>query len=122
MLISRHLHRPDPHARVHRARSMVHVARAMIDPAKHRAAPKPPTAGFTRRQITAGHAAALGFATNGQLRPGAAAHLLLVKPDIDRLKSPDLLGTFWYARDHCWLRETIVARRPARHSSPGSRS
>ncbi len=107
-------------------RSMVRVARAMIETAKNRGDP-PPTPSEAWWQITRGNAEALGWggqenasgsdaAANsggvGTLEPGAEADLLLLRPTIDWQRTPDPAGTLLYAWDDRWLDQTIINGRP----------
>ena len=69
--------------------AMPRVARAMIETAKVRAMTAPtgqsvhvPTPGEAWTMITSGNALALGFADMGRLVPGAAADLLVLRPEL----------------------------------------
>jgi len=93
-------------------RSMVRVARAMIDTAKQVHA-SPPSAADCWWQITAGNADALGLADVGRIHPGAAADLLVVGPDIPWQGGLNPLSTLMYGWDDRWLKQTLLAGRAA---------
>lgn len=88
-------------------RSMVRVARAMIESARARGnlAPTPAEAFF---DITRGNALALGHPSRGVLTSGADADVLLIKPDEawDRSESP--FGFLLYGWDDRWIRRVMV--------------
>lgn len=92
-------------------RSMVRVARAMLDAAKQ-LGHKPPTAGEAWHAITAGNAALLGFEDLGVLRAHSRADLILARPTIP-LTAPDPLSTLLYAWDDRWIESVLVAGVPA---------
>lgn len=89
-------------------RSMVRVARAMIETARARGdiAPTPAQA---FRQITLGNAEALGWAKSGRLAPGCEADLVIIRPTIPLHEHPDPLGALLYAWDDRWIEQVIVA-------------
>mgnify|MGYP000865994739 CR=1 FL=1 len=96
-------------------RSMVRVARAMIETAKRvRLAsgngdvPSPAEAWWS---ITGGNANAIGWSSTSRLAPGAEADILIVKPNIPWMRSPDPLGTLLYAWDDRWIESTLVRGR-----------
>ena len=99
-------------------RSMVRVARAMIETASAvgDAYPTPAEAWWT---ITAGNADAAGFADAGRLRVEAPADLLVVRPDTARLDTPvDPLASLMFAWDDRWIERVLthgetVYRAPA---------
>jgi guanine deaminase len=91
-------------------RSMVRVARAMIETAKRLGGPAP-TAAECWHQITAGNAASLGMTDGGRLEAGAAADVLVIRPDIPWNEGADGLSTLLYAWDDRWLRATVAAGR-----------
>ncbi len=105
-------------------RSMVRVARAMIETARNRG-DTPPTASQAWYQITGGNAEALGWggsrnhakgsgaACVGTLEPGAEADLLVVEPTIDWQETTDPAGTLLYTWDDRWLEQTLITGRPA---------
>jgi guanine deaminase len=93
-------------------RSMVRVARAMVETAT-RLARVPPTAEECWHQITAGNADALGWPDVGRLAAGSAADLLIVEPDIPWRDRPDPLSAVLYGWDDRWIRRTMVAGRAA---------
>lgn len=91
-------------------RSMVRVARAMIETAK-RLGRTPPGAPECWWQITAGNAAAMDFADGGRLEAGAAADVLVIRPDVPWSADAEGLATLLYAWDDRWLKATIAAGR-----------
>ena len=99
-------------------RSMVRVARAMIETAK-RLEHTPPCASECWWWITGGNAGALGWRDVGRLEPGAWADVLIIEPDVRWRDAADPLSTLLYAWDDRWLRRTIVAGRIA---FPGARA
>ncbi|MFG0325807.1 MAG: amidohydrolase family protein [Phycisphaerales bacterium JB037] len=106
-------------------RSMVRVARAMLETARWRddAAPSP---GECWWQITAGNAGALGFADAGRLATGQPADLVLIEPDAplglgaEGATDPrDPLAALLYGWDDRWVRRTLV-RGEVVYSAPGA--
>jgi len=95
-------------------RSMVRVARAMLETAKRRADETIPASGCWH-QITRANADALGWATAGRLEPGADADLVVFTPDIPwRDDEPERgLSKLMYAWDDRWVAATIVDGRVA---------
>ncbi len=94
--------------------SMVRVARAMIETAKQvRPEAPPPTAAEAWWSITRGNALAMGWADAGLLQEGAAADLVVIRPDIDWRRAPDPLGALLYAWDDRWIETVIVNGLPA---------
>lgn len=93
-------------------RSMVRVARAMIETAKRfgRAVPSPAQAWHA---ITAGNADALGWADAGRIARGGQADLVVIRPTIDWRSAPDPLGALLYAWDDRWIERVFLAGRPA---------
>jgi guanine deaminase len=91
-------------------RSMVRVARAMIETAQ-RLGHAPPSAEECWWRITAGNAAALGLEGGGRLEPGAPADVLVIRPDIPWDPDGGGLGTLLYAWDDRWLEATIAEGR-----------
>jgi guanine deaminase len=106
-------------------RSMLRVAKAMLDSAKifrlnepQAALPSPAEAWW---QITAGNAAALHWDNVGKIALGCAADLVIARPAELWLQSPDPLSYALYAWDDRWLQTTIVAGKIAWQSrSTGS--
>ncbi|GIK18317.1 MAG: hypothetical protein DYG93_12570 [Leptolyngbya sp. PLA2] len=92
-------------------RSMVRVARAMLETAKARG-DTPPTAADCWRQITAGNADALGWKDSGRIAPTAWADLVVVTPDVPWRDAPDPLARLLYAWDDRWITATLAAGRP----------
>ncbi|TWT90169.1 Guanine deaminase [Pseudobythopirellula maris] len=89
-------------------RSMVRVARAMVETASALGEGYP-SAAEAWRQITAGTSETLGWSDAGFLKPGAPADLLLVEPDIDWLGGRvDPLAMLLFAWDDRWLRRTYA--------------
>lgn len=84
-------------------RSMVRVARAMVETASA-LGDSYPSAAQAWWQITAGNADAARFADAGRLRVGAPADLLIAKPDLPWLESPvDPLAMLLFAWDDRWI-------------------
>ena len=101
-------------------RSMVRVARAMVEAAASLAGPEAseqdqvPTADHAWWQITAGNAQALGWPDAGRLVPGAAADVVVAQPDIGWLSGPvDPLSRLLWAWDDRWVKQTLIRGRPA---------
>jgi guanine deaminase len=106
-------------------RSMIRVARAMIDTAKQvrqgrGANPTPKGSGEHRGipdaaecwwQVTAGNADAMGLAETGRLGTGMWADLAVIRPAHAWLRSPDPLAAVLYAWDDRWLEATLVGGR-----------
>ncbi|MGQ0627832.1 MAG: amidohydrolase family protein [Phycisphaerales bacterium] len=96
-------------------RSMVRVARAMVETATRARMANPstpiPSAAEAFWSITGGNAAALGWAKSGRIEPGADADLLLVRPTIRWMESPDPLGAILWGWDDRWLERVVVAGR-----------
>lgn len=85
-------------------RSMVRVARAMIETAAARGE-RWPTAAEAWQRISAGNAAAARIADAGVIRVGAPADLLVIEPDVPWLEGPvDPLATLLWSWDDRWLR------------------
>lgn len=93
-------------------RSMVRVARAMIETSKrcHAADPQSPLVSSSDAwwSITGGNAAALGWPSTSRLAPGAEADVLIVRPDIPWRDAVDPLGTLLYTWDDRWLERTLT--------------
>jgi guanine deaminase len=88
-------------------RSMIRVARTMINTAKSIGHPFP-SAAECWHQITAGNADAIGWSAVGRLTPGAEADVLLLKPDVPWQTADDPLAKLLYSWDDRWLRLTII--------------
>lgn len=94
-------------------RSMVRVARAMLESAQQRGDPVP-SAEHAWAKITHAAAASLDFADTGALIPGRRADVLVVKPDLHGwLESVNPLSALLYAWDDRWLVRTYLAGRLA---------
>lgn len=93
-------------------RSMVRVARAMIETAKRvrlsTGSGEVPTPAEAWWSITGGNADALGWHSTSRLAPGAEADVVIVRPDIPWQGTPDPLGTLLYAWDDRWMRSVVV--------------
>jgi guanine deaminase len=89
-------------------RSMVRVARAMIETARAIGA-VPPSPGECWHMITAGNAACLALRDTGILRPGCAADIILARPDIPWNSSPAPLATLLWAWDDRWIKRVWAA-------------
>ncbi len=89
-------------------RSMVRVARAMIESAAS-IGDDYPDAATGWHAITAGNADVLGWKDAGRLRDGAAADLLVIEPNVPWLDAGfDPLSMLMFAWDDRWLKTTIL--------------
>ena len=88
-------------------RSMVRVARAMMEATFYAEGPSP-RAAEAWWQITAGNADAMGWPDTGRIQPNAEADLLVLRPDIPWQTASDPLGMLLFAHDDRWLKTTIV--------------
>lgn len=92
-------------------RSMVRVARAMIETARS-LGHEPPAAAEAFWQITAGNAVGLGFHDVGTLANGRRADLLVIEPDVHGslpgVKDHDPLETLLWAWDDRWIKRVYV--------------
>lgn len=94
-------------------RSMVRVARAMIETASALSDdyPSPAQAWW---QLTAGNADAARFTDAGRLRPGVPADLLVARPDLPWLDSPvGPLAMLLFAWNDRWIEQTLTTGRVA---------
>lgn len=91
-------------------RSMVRVARSMLETA-HARGHLGLSAARAWWQITAGNAAALGFAHAGRLEANAEASLVVIRPDLPWRTALDPLSNLLYAWDDRWLRHVMIAGR-----------
>ncbi len=93
-------------------RSMPRAAQAMINAAKFLAIDDPqatvPTAAEAWWQITRGNADSLGWNDVGRFEPGAAADLLVVRPDVAWRDALNPLSKLLYCWDDRWLQHTLV--------------
>lgn len=98
-------------------RSMVRVARAMIETAKRvrlsTGEGDVPTPAEAWWSITGGNADALGWPSTSRLASGTEADILVVRPDIPWANTPDPLGTLLYAWDDRWMSGVLVQGREA---------
>ncbi|KAA0215351.1 MAG: hypothetical protein DYG94_04300 [Leptolyngbya sp. PLA3] len=88
-------------------RSMVRVARAMVETAwsvGHEA----PSGVECFRAITRGNAEALGWNACGHIAPGFEADLVVTRPTLGLAEHPDPLGGLLHAWDDRWIEQTIV--------------
>lgn len=89
-------------------RSMVRVARAMIETASA-TGDRYPSAAQAWHQITAGNADALGWSDAGRLAAGSPADLLVIEPDLPWLQGDvDPLAMLLFAWDDRWLKQTFI--------------
>lgn len=94
-------------------RSMVRVARAMLESAQQRG-DAVPSAQHAWAKITHGAARTLGFADTGALETGRRADVLVVQPDLHGwLESVNPLSALLYAWDDRWLARTYLAGQVA---------
>lgn len=91
-------------------RSMIRVARAMIEaaffasPEEHQA----PGAAEAWWQATAGNADAMGWPDTGRIQENAEADLVILHPDIPWQTAHNPLGMVMFAYDDRWVKQTIV--------------
>lgn len=89
-------------------RSMVRVARAMIESAAL-IGDQFPDAATAWHAITAGNADGLGWTDAGRLIAGASADLVVIRPDVPWLNTPvDPLARLMFSWDDRWIDSTIV--------------
>ncbi len=94
-------------------RSMVRVARSMIEAAANLGAGFP-SAAEAWHQITAGNADRLGFNDVGRINAGLSADLVIVKPNIAWQQAPqDKLGMLMFAWDDRWVKQVVLQGRIA---------
>jgi guanine deaminase len=98
-------------------RSMVRVARSMIETSKriHASDPGSPLISPAEAwwSISGGNADALGWPSTSRLAVGAEADILVVQPDIPWKTAADPLGTLLYAWDDRWITNTLLMGAPA---------
>jgi len=98
-------------------RSMIRVARAMIETAASLGHPVPDAA-TAWHSITAGNADCLGWSDAGRLKLGAPADLVLIRPQIPWLTPPvDPLSRLMFAWDDRWIDRTILRGETVYHAS-----
>lgn len=91
-------------------RSMVRVARAMIEAMFH-ASPEEqnaPSASEAWWQATAGNADAMGWPDTGRIQEDAEADLVILRPDVPWQSAYEPLGMVMFAYDDRWVKTTIV--------------
>ncbi len=93
-------------------RSMVRVARAMIEAAQS-LGQGGPSASEAWWQITAGNARTIHLNDTGSIAPGQRADLLVVRPGEMWRGGIDPLSTLLYAWDDRWLEHTLCAGKVA---------
>lgn len=92
-------------------RSMVRVARAMIETASA-LGQSFPSALQAWHTITAGNADRLGWSDAGRIREGAAADLIVIRPDVPWLEPPiDPAARLLFSWDDRWIRQTFLLGR-----------
>ncbi len=92
-------------------RSMVRVARAMIEAAAS-VGDVIPDARAAWHAITTGNADRLGWRDGGRIEAGASADLLVISPTIDWLDcGVDPLSTVMFGWDDRWLQRTVLRGR-----------
>ena len=92
-------------------RSMVRVARAMIEAAAS-LGDRFPDAATAWHTITAGNADRLGWSDAGRIRVGCSADLLVVRPDVAWLDADfDPLSMLMFAWDDRWIERTLLQGR-----------
>jgi len=92
-------------------RSMVRVARAMLETAIRMGA-EPPPAAAAWWQITGGNADALARPELARLAAGKDADLVVVRPTIRWHDAPDPLARLLWGWDDRWIERVIVAGKP----------
>ena len=93
-------------------RSMIRVARAMIETASQ-VGGSIPDAREAWHQITYGNADLLGWTDGGRISVGSSADLVVIRPDIAWQNSDvDTLSMLMFAWDDRWIRATILEGRP----------
>ncbi len=88
-------------------RSMVRVARSMIEATLH-AQCLAPSASESWWQATAGNADALGWPGTGRIQENAEADLVVIQPDIRWQTAHNPLGMVMFAWDDRWVNATVV--------------
>jgi guanine deaminase len=88
-------------------RSMVRVARSMIEAAFHADCPAPGVS-ETWWQATAGNADALGWPDTGRIQENAEADLVVIRPDVCWQEAHHPLGMVMFAWDDRWVTATVV--------------
>lgn len=89
-------------------RSMIRVARAMIEATFHADSTSPPSAAEAWWQATAGNADALGWPDTGRIQQNAEADLVIFQPDVPWQAAHNPLGMVMFAYDDRWVTHTIV--------------
>jgi guanine deaminase len=91
-------------------RSMVRVARAMIEATFYACPDEQHTASASEAwwQATAGNADAMGWPDTGRIQENAEADLVILRPDIPWQAAHDPLGMVMFAYDDRWVKTTIV--------------
>jgi len=88
-------------------RSMVRVARSMIEATLY-AGCHAPSAAEAWWQATAGNADAMGWPDTGRIQENAEADLAVIRPDIPWQNAHDPLGMVMFAWDDRWVKQTVV--------------
>ncbi len=89
-------------------RSMVRVARSMIEAAANLGT-RFPSPAEAWHLITAGNADQLGFSDVGRIQPGLSADLVMVKPNIPWQQAPmDPLGMLMFSWDDRWIEQVVL--------------
>jgi guanine deaminase len=89
-------------------RSMVRVARAMIEAAAT-IGEEIPDAAAAWHAITAGNADSLGWQDAGRLKSGSPADIVVIEPDIPWLEAPaEPLANLMFAWDDRWITRTLL--------------
>jgi guanine deaminase len=99
-------------------RSMVRVARGMLDTAKQvrRGKDEPrsvPGASECWWQITAGNADAIGLVESGRLEPGMWGNVAVIRPREGWMESVDPLAAALYAWDDRWIEAVLAGGKVA---------
>lgn len=89
-------------------RSMIRVARAMMEASFHAEDSAPATTSEAWWQITQGNAERLGWQDAGILHEGATADLTVIDANPDWLKARDPLGYLIFTWDDRWLKKTLL--------------
>ena len=89
-------------------RSMIRVAKAMMEASFHAEDSTPARSEEAWWQITQGNAGLMGWQDAGILHEGATTDLLVIKPNPDWVEAIDPLGYLLFTWDDRWLKQTII--------------
>ena len=89
-------------------RSMVRVAKAMMEASFHAEDSTPATSNEAWWQITQGNAGLMGWQDAGIIHEGATADLVVIEPNPDWTEAIDPLGYLLFTWDDRWLKQTVI--------------